>query len=163
MKVIDQTLLSELCAKAAASPRGRAHHNLHPSLEADIHRLVMGAQLNSYARPHVHNQTDKWELFTILQGNISILLFSPEGVVTARRELSPAGDVVAVEIPENTFHTFVVNTPDSAILEVKRGPYTPATEKDFAPWAPVEGAPETAKFLAWLKQAVPGDRAPALN
>jgi hypothetical protein len=43
---------------------------------------------------------------------------------------------------------------------VKQGPYDPATASEFAPWAPAEGEPGVARFLAWARDARAGDRAP---
>jgi len=157
MKIVDRHLFSELQAKAAASPRGRAHYNLHPTVEADIHCLVMAVQPPSYVRPHRHVQPDKWELMVILHGAVSVLTFSAAGEVTGRYDLEADGDQVAVELPENGLHCFVVRRPDSAVIEVKRGPYQPLSEADFAPWAPPENAPDAPAFLEKLKQAKPGD------
>lgn len=163
MKVIDQALLTELTAKAQASPRGRSHYNLHQSLDADIHRLLMAAELNSYVRPHRHMQDDKWELLVILKGAISVLILSEEGKVTGRYDLTPGGEVTALEIPAGAFHCFVVRQPGSALIEVKRGPYQPMQESDFAPWAPAEGDAAAAAFLAWQREAKEGDMAPAVK
>jgi hypothetical protein len=47
-----------------------------------------------------------------------------------------------------------------AFLEVKEGPYDPATAVEFAAWAPAEGDAGAAGFLRWLRRAQPGDVAP---
>ena len=39
------------------------------------------------------------------------------------------------------------------IFEVKPGPYRPATDKDFAPWAPPEYSLEAPAFLAGIEDA----------
>jgi len=157
MKTVDQSLFTDLHAKSAASPRGRSHFNLHPSVEADIHRLVMSAQPNSYVRPHRHARNDKWELLVILHGEVTLLTFDDNGTVTGRFDLRPGGETVAVEIPENTLHCFVARQADSAVIEVKRGPYVAPVETDFAPWAPAENDPAAPAFLARLKNVVAGD------
>ncbi len=159
MTVIDQGFMSELAAKAAAAPRRRAHFNLHQSLDEDIHRLVMAAQPDSYFRPHRHSKAGKSELLFCLHGAVSMLVFSPQGVLLARHELSPGGAVAAVELEENTFHSLVVASPDTVMMEIKHGPYEPTPEADFGTWAPAEGSPGAAEFLEWMRGAKPGDKA----
>jgi hypothetical protein len=39
------------------------------------------------------------------------------------------------------YHGFVALEPDTLIYEVKPGPWSAATDKSFAPWAPAEGDP----------------------
>ena len=161
MKTIDRKLLGELAAKAEASPRGRTHFNMHESLDEDIHRLCIAASPNSYIRPHRHSQPGKWELLVALAGSVSALAFSPDGVVAARVELAPGGDASALELEDNLLHCFVANAPGSAVLEVKRGPYVPTAESDFAPWAPAESDPGAPAFLERLRTAKPGDNVAA--
>jgi hypothetical protein len=51
----------------------------------------------------------------------------------------------------------VADTDGAAFLEVKQGPYDPATASEFATWAPAEGDAGAAAFLEWLRKAQPGD------
>ncbi len=159
MTIIDQEFMNELAAKAAASPRRRAHFNLHKSLDEDIHRLIMAAQPDSYFRPHRHSTAGKSELLICLQGAVSMLVFNPAGEVLHRFELSPGGTVAAVELEENTFHALVANSPDTVLMEIKHGPYEPTPEADFGDWAPVESAPEAEFFMDWMRHAGVGDQA----
>jgi len=46
----------------------------------------------------------------------------------------------------------------SVFLEVKQGPYDPATAVEFAPWAPPEGDPAVAQYQQWLRAARVGER-----
>ena len=66
MKLISNTLLDEMTAKAAASPRRRAHHNLHTSPSDPVQRFVVVAQSDTYIRPHRH--MTKSELCTMVRG-----------------------------------------------------------------------------------------------
>jgi hypothetical protein len=47
-----------------------------------------------------------------------------------------------------------------AFLEVKEGPYDPATVVEFAAWAPAEGDASVPEFMQWLRTAQPGDVPP---
>jgi hypothetical protein len=40
------------------------------------------------------------------------------------------------------------------VYEVKAGPYVRATDKDFVPWAPVEGTDQAKEYLARLYASV---------
>jgi cupin fold WbuC family metalloprotein len=54
MKLVSTTLLEELEAKAVASPRRRAHYNLHASADDLVQRFIVVFQKDSYVRPHRH-------------------------------------------------------------------------------------------------------------
>ena len=157
MKTIGEELLAGLVSKAESLPRKRAHHNLHESLDEDIHRLCIAAAPGSYIRPHRHAQRGKWELLVALSGSVSVLTFLPDGTVKDRVELAPDGDVRALELEDNLLHCFLANGAGAAVLEVKRGPYVPTPEPDFAPWAPPEGDAAVPAFMACLRTANPGD------
>ncbi len=162
MKLIDDALFQTLAKKAAASPRLRAHHNLHESLESEIHRLVMVIEPNSYVRPHRHTEAGKWELMTVLRGGIDILVFDDAATVIGRHSLRAGGPSHAIEIPQGTWHTVIAVEPKTLLLEVKRGPYVPLPEADVAGWAPAEGQPGAIAFYAWFERARVGDKPPVL-
>jgi cupin fold WbuC family metalloprotein len=146
MKLISTALLDELTAKAAVSPRRRAHHNLHASPTDTLQRFIVVAQRGSYVRPHRH--WTKSELVTVLRGSFEVVIFDDAGVVTAP----------AFELPQATWHTLLPLADGSAFLEVKEGPYDPATAAEFAAWAPEEGNPSIAEFQRWVNEAPVGSR-----
>lgn len=160
MKLFSQTLLDELAARAAASPRARAHHNIHEAATDPVQRFFVVCQSNSYFRPHRH--LTKSELALVLRGRFQILTFNEHGKVLARYSVGEGAASMAYETPRATWHTLTADTDGSAFLEVKEGPYDPATAAEFAAWAPAEGDPAAPEFLAWLKNAQPGDTAPGL-
>ncbi|PJB05525.1 MAG: cupin fold metalloprotein, WbuC family, partial [Hydrogenophilales bacterium CG_4_9_14_3_um_filter_59_35] len=99
MKRIDKILLTTLSTQAAASPRKRAHHNLHPQLDDKVQRLCIAMEPGTYVRPHRHNQPETWEILLILSGAVALLIFDDSGRVLERIELAAGGEVTAVEIP----------------------------------------------------------------
>lgn len=161
MKLIATTLLDELAAIAANSPRRRAHYNLHASSSDSVQRFVVVAMRESYVRPHRH--WTKSELVTVIRGQFEIVLFDNAGHITGRHVLGAGTPNIAYELPEGTMHTLLPLTNGAAFLEVKEGPYDPATAAEFAPWAPEEGSPAIANFQAWINQAPVGSRAPGLG
>jgi cupin fold WbuC family metalloprotein len=158
MKLISHGLLDELTARAAASPRARAHHNIHESPADLVQRFFVVAQRNTYFRPHRH--LTKSELAMVLRGRVHVLIFDETGTVTARHPVGEHTRSMGYETPTGTWHTLVADTDGSAFFEVKQGPYDPATAAEFATWAPAEGDPAAPRFLEWLRTAQPGDKAP---
>ncbi|MGH8466500.1 MAG: WbuC family cupin fold metalloprotein, partial [Pseudomonas sp.] len=75
---LDQSLFSELAAKAAASPRGRQHHNFH-EMEESCHRMAVGLQPSTYIPPHRHLAGDKAECLIVLKGRLGLLVFDEQG------------------------------------------------------------------------------------
>ena len=158
MKLFSHDLLDELTARAAASPRARAHHNVHEAPTDLVQRFFVVTNRNTYFRPHRH--LTKSELAMVLRGRFDILIFDERGTVTGRYSAGERTPSMAYETPRATWHTLVADSDGSAFFEVKEGPYDPATAAEFASWAPAEGAPEVAQFLDWLRKAQPGEKSP---
>lgn len=158
MKLLSDSLLDELAAKAAASPRRRAHHSIHAGPADLVQRFLVVAQPDSYFRPHRHNA--RAELALVVRGQMDVLTFDEAGVVTARYGVGEGHGSFAYETPQRTWHTIVPGREGGAFLEVKEGPYDPATASEFAPWSLAEGDPAAAKFLSWARSAKAGDRVP---
>jgi cupin fold WbuC family metalloprotein len=154
MKLFAATILDELAAKAAASPRGRAHHNVHASPDDPVQRFFIVANRQSYFRPHRHQTRS--ELALILRGTFDVVNFDDAGCVLDRYVVGADGDLLGYETPRGTWHTLIARTDGAAFLEVKEGPYDPATATQFAPWAPAEADPSVPRFLEWLRRAEPG-------
>jgi len=135
MKAVTTELLDELSSQAAASPRKRAHRNLHESLEAPIHRLLVAATPETYIRPHRHLTGNKFEFTIILRGGGTVIVYDDDGSEKSRIHLVAGGDAVAVEIAPHEWHTFVPDTPNTVFCEVKPGPYLKPPPSDLAPWS----------------------------
>jgi len=160
MKLLDNTTVTELLAAAGASPRRRANHNLHPVLEDPVQRFFNAMQPGTYVRPHRHTTPPRWELFLVLQGTVVLLLFDDSGRVEARQELCAQGPVFGAEVEAGRWHALAALEP-SVLFELKQGPYSALSDKDFAPWAPGEGEPGCAAMVAWYQAARVGERMPA--
>jgi cupin fold WbuC family metalloprotein len=156
MKIVTAEAIAALVARAADSPRKRMNLNLHPELSDPIGRFVNAGLARTYVRPHRH-RVGKWELVTLLQGKVDVVIFNRNGEITNRFAFSSEGASL-FEIPGGEWHTFVFHAPAAVVLEVKPGPYEPDLDKEFAEWAPEEGAPTAASFVAWLENASLGER-----
>ena len=140
----------ELSAVAKASDRLRTNLNIHESPDAKVQRLFLAFEPGTYIRPHRHPQAHKWELFILLQGELDVLLFDDAGDILQRIPLSAATTRV-VEIPPNTWHSYVSKKSGTLALEIKQGAYLPSPEEDFLPMAPAENSAEVAAYLQWMK------------
>lgn len=160
IKVVDRDTLQVLSKEAAVSPRLRCNHNLHPELDDPVQRFCNAMEPGTYVRPHRHQGTDRWELFIALRGRAALLSFDERGKVSSRIELAAESQVVAAEIAGNTWHALAALVPETVVFEVKRGPYHPLADKDFAPWAPAEGEGDVGAFVAWYETALVGSRPP---
>jgi cupin fold WbuC family metalloprotein len=158
MKILPRALLDDLAAKAAASPRARAHHTIHATAADVVQRFIVVALRDSYFRPHRH--ASRAELAVVMRGQFDVLTFDPEGRVLARYAVGDGTGSLAYETPQGTWHTLVPGLTGGAFLEVKEGPYDPATAAEFAAWAPAEGEAAVGPFLQWLRRAQPGDAPP---
>ena len=161
MRSITATALAGLALEAADRTRLRANLNLHTQLSDPIQRLFNALQPGTYVRPHRHVAPPRWEAFIAVSGRAVILTFEDDGRVGRRLELGPSAEAIAVEIDAGVWHTVAALQPDTMLFELKPGPYRPAADKEFAAWAPAEGAPGYAEVVGWFAVAVPGDSPPS--
>src|SRR4029077_6578129 len=79
VNLLPRALLAELAARAAASPRARAHHNIHATPDDLVQRFIVVARPDSYFRPHRH--AARSELALLLHGRVDVLTFDARGRV----------------------------------------------------------------------------------
>ncbi len=153
--------LDALAGSAGASARRRQHRNVHASYSEKVQRLFNAICADSYIRPHRHTLAPRIESLLAVQGEFAAVTFADDGVITnVVRFATEAywGDdahvTVGVELNPETWHT-VVSLSDAAVLfEVKEGPFDPSIAKEYAPWAPEEGAANALAYLQWLKNQI---------
>lgn len=148
--VIDAALLDSVSEQARQSPRRRKNYNFHATDTDAAHRLLNAVEPGSYIPPHRHNDPTKDESILILRGRLGALFFDEEGKVTAAAVLEPGGAQVGINVPHGTYHTVIALEAGTVFFEAKAGPYVPLAPAERAPWAPVEGGPGAAEYLAKL-------------
>jgi len=153
VQLIDSDLLDATAARAQSSPRGRQNHNFHPSAADNLHRFLNAWTRGSYAAPHRHLLVPKPESFVMLRGELALFVFDDHGVVTETHVLGRNG-VIGIDLAPGVWHTITALSETAICFEVKPGPYDAATDKQFAPWAPREGDPAAAAYLAGLVSAL---------
>lgn len=147
LRLITPADLDGLSRAARDVPRRRLNLNLHTDYADPCQRLFNAVEPESYLRPHRHTDPPKPECFIAIRGRFHLLIFDDAGRVTKRIELAPGGPVAAADVPAGDWHAIVALEPGSIFFETKPGPYTPLTDKDFAPWAPAEGSAEAGAYL----------------
>lgn len=154
VQLVHEQLFTEVAERAAQSSRRRMNHNFHSSAEDNPHRFLNVLLEGTYVRPHRHLDPPKAETFLVLEGAASVLVFNDAGEVTARYDLgmpSEHGHLWGVDIPPGIWHTIIAQSARVVCFEVKPGPWNPATDKDFAAWAPTEQDPEREAYLGTLR------------
>jgi cupin fold WbuC family metalloprotein len=151
VQLITTELFGQLEAGAAASPRRRLNHNFHTGPEDNPHRMLNVLLRGTYVRPHRHVTPAKSEAFLPLTGRVGIVCFDDDGAVTGQYTLDANGPVRGIDIAPGVWHTVLALSDVSVCYEVKPGPWVPASDKDFAAWAPAEGDLAVAPLLARLE------------
>jgi len=149
--VIDQAVVARAIRASRASERGRMIAPFHKSDHDALHRMLNVVQPGSYIRPHRHLAPPKAESLVVLQGKLVVVIFDVDGNIIGVHGLGGDG-AVGIDLEPGVIHTFFVEEPDTVVFEVKPGPYLPATDKDFMPWAPEEGSEEAPAYLDGLRQ-----------
>ena len=152
LQVIDAALFLSLIERARRSPRLRTNHNFHSSMEDNPHRFLNVMIQGTYVAPHQHRDPPKSESLLALEGELAFFTFDDAGQITSTTILGR--DALGVDIQSGIWHTIAVLTDHVVCFEVKPGPYSAATDKDFAPWAPREGDPRAGAYLDWLVSSV---------
>jgi cupin fold WbuC family metalloprotein len=140
IKRIDLEIIDKLSQEALASPRLRKNMNYHEVLSDTLQRLLNAMEPGTYVQPHKHENPDKREVFVLLRGKVVVVTFNNNGSIQEYSILDPKNGKYGVEIPAGTWHTIIVLEPKSVVFETKDGPYSPIDDKNFATWAPAEGA-----------------------
>ena len=127
---ITQALLDDLTAQAKASPRLRMNRDLRNSPADLSQRMLNAIEPGSPLPIHRHQKTS--ETVVCLRGRLVWEFYDElERICTDRIELSPNGEVVALNVPAGQWHTVKALESGSVILEMKNGAYEPIGPEDI--------------------------------
>ncbi len=133
------------------SPRKRMILPVHRKQDALVQRMFNFLQPGTYIRPHRHPGNGATESLVVLNGLIDFFIFGDTGKILNHTLIGGITDSV-LDIEPNIWHTFIVREKDTVLFEVKKGPYNPMTDKEFASWAPEEYTSESVKYLSNLME-----------
>jgi len=146
-------VLDSLVDQARMNPRRRQHRNLHADAAEPCQRLLNAVWPDSYIRPHRHTAYTTPECLLALRGTFALLEFDAGGEIRSVCRFGAGAELAIVEISPDAWHTVLALADGAVLFETKSGPYSPEDAKTFAPWAPPEGSPEQAAYLAALQRA----------
>ena len=126
---IDRALLDDLTRRAKESPRLRMNLDLRTS-EADFSQRMLNAIEPGSPLP-IHRHVKSSETVVCLRGHLREIFYDDNGTVVETVDLSPSGEVSAVNIPIGQWHTVEVFESGTVILEMKDGAYEPILECDI--------------------------------
>ena len=140
---ITQALLDKLTEEAKASPRLRMNLDLRNSADDQSQRMLNAIEPGSPLPIHRHRHTSEtvvclrgrlvWEYYQELRDEGLELRDSSKSSRVQKVqeiELSPNGQVVALNIPAGQWHTVRALESGSVILEMKEGAYEPLQDCD---------------------------------
>ena len=141
---ITQAILDQLTEQAKASPRLRMNMDLRNSADDQSQRMLNAIEPGSPLPIHRHRHTSEtvvclrgrlvWEYYQELRDEGLELGDSSKSLRVQKVqeiELSPNGQVVALNIPAGQWHTVRALESGSVILEMKNGPYEPTGPEDI--------------------------------
>lgn len=146
IQLIDSELMSQVAERARVSPRLRMNHNFHRGPEDNPHRFLNALVRGTYSAPHRHLNPPKAETFVALRGEVAVLLFEDDGRLLARHVLGRGG-LYGIDIEPGIWHSVAALSETAVCFEVKPGPYEPSNDKEFAPFAPLEGDASAGAYL----------------
>ena len=127
---ITQAILDKLTEEAKASPRLRMNLDLRDSADDQSQRMLNAIEPGSPMPIHRHRSTS--ETVVCLRGRLVWEFYDElERRCTEAIELSPGGQVVALNVPAGQWHTVRALESGSVILEMKNGPYEPIGPEDI--------------------------------
>lgn len=155
VKIVTQNSINNILTSAASKVRFREPILIHDAFEEIPQRFINCLLPESYVRPHMHINSNQWELMSWVSGKIVALIFDDKGVVVNRIVLSENGAKV-IEIPPFCYHSFFV-LEKSSYLEIRHCSYHPS-DREYAPWSPAENTDEAIEYQKRFFTANIGDK-----
>ena len=137
---------------AQKSERKRVPKILHQK-GAYLNKVFNFVLSDSYMHPHLHPSDEKIEKMHIIYGSLAVIYFDDEGSIKDHFILKE-NEETTIEVPANTWHTYVMLNDEVIIYETMEGIYHPDTWKKMAPWAPSENSDQANTYLDFLKTKV---------
>ena len=152
---IDLDAIHTKSLEAKANPRKREILVLHRDDSDPLHRMLNAIEPQTYVRPHRHHTPPKAEVFVLLSGSMGFVPFLNDGTPDEENFiwLHPTKGSLIADCREDVWHTLLALETNTVVFEAKAGPFDPATDKEFAPWAPPDDSPDAQDYLRSLEQA----------
>lgn len=121
--------------RAEENPRRRCRLCAHPDITAHQHEMLIIHGREAYVRPHRH--IGRAESFQIIEGAATAIFFDSAGDIETAVQLSTPvnGGSFYYRVPENTYHTLIIESEWLVFYETTEGPFDPSSCA-FPTWAP---------------------------
>lgn len=127
---ITQAILDKLTEEAKASSRLRMNLDLRNS-DADTSQRMLNA-IEPGSQVPIHRHLDSSETVVCLRGKVVEEFYDElERRCTESIEMTPNGQIVALNIPLGQWHTIRALESGTVILECKNGAYKPLQDNDI--------------------------------
>ncbi len=133
---IDDRAIERLKKEAHYSRDKRARLCLHNNSDEYVHEMVLVMCRGSYIRPHKH-PLGKSESYSILDGEMDVLIYNDQGTVIRRIEmgLPGSGKTFLYRLSMQLWHAPISRTNTVAFIEVYTGPFCKSVDVEYAPWS----------------------------
>ena len=148
--LLSNAQIDDLVNVAASNGRRRMHRNIHATFEDKCQRFFNAIFRDSYIPPHRHSGKMDDETLVAIRGSFMAILFDDRGEIQCVVCCGDDQEHVGVVVPVGQWHSVVALSEPAVLLEIKAGPFDPVRAKEFAPWAPAEGAHTAGDYRAKL-------------
>ncbi len=134
MKILDYKLFDTIEEQAEVNLRRRMNYDLRTQAEepgwADMSQRMLNVMMADTVIP-IHRHRETSETVIVLRGSGDEVIFDAKGKEVERVTLTCGTECCAVQVPRNSYHTFVPKEEGTVIFEAKDRPYDPDTTEDF--------------------------------
>lgn len=126
---IDNILLDDLSAKAAASPRLRMNYDLRTTPSDNSQRMLNAMEPGTVLPVHRHRGTT--EVVAILRGSAIQYFYDDSGAVTETVTIKAGSDCTAMIVEVGRWHRIEPLESGTVVLASKDGAYEPLCDEDI--------------------------------
>lgn len=141
--------LGTLKQAAEQSPLRRARVCLHVENDSAVQEMILVLCQDVLFRPHRH--LNKTESFHIIEGELDVIVFDPDGKPIRTLRMGPPGSgrTFCYRLNSSLYHALLPRTPFVVFHETTAGPFR-KDDAQFADWAPED----PTELRAFLERAV---------
>ena len=136
MKKLDFQLFDTIEGEAKVSPRHRMNHDLRtqamdedPSWQ-DTSQRMLNVMMKKSVVP-IHRHLDTSETVIVLRGSGDEVIYDAKGQEVERVTLRYGSECSALQVPRNTYHTFIPHEDGTVIFEAKDRAYNPEKTEEL--------------------------------
>ena len=136
MKLLDIELFDTVEKEAKISLRRRMNYDLRTQTTEedaswrDTSQRMLNVMMKDTVIP-IHRHSETSETVIILRGSGDEVTYDDEGQELERVTLRYGSECAAVQVPRNTYHTFIPHEDGTVIFEAKDRAYDPEKTEEF--------------------------------